>query len=506
MGRTIDAVNPATGNKTASIEASDKKEIEKRFKRSEKAFKEWKSLSIRERVSYLKNLRERIVEEADSIVEIVKRDTGKPDNEILMSDILATLSLVEYYENKTGDILGRKKMKTPFEFYKNSSYVEYEPMGVVVVISPWNYPFQLSIVPAITALAAGNTVILKPSEETPLTGEKIKDLIRLAGFPEGVFQVVQGDGEIGEHLINQGPDKVFFTGGSETGKKIMKHAAEQLIPVELELGGKDPAIVFEDADLDRTVKGIVYGSLANSGQLCVSTERVYVQESIKDEFIWKLKSEIRNVDVGDGRTDEMGPMITEEQLEKVMEQVDDAVMSGAELHTDLERNGMFLKPQLVENVDHGMDLMVEETFGPVIPVMSFKDEDEAVELANDSKYGLNASVWTKDINKGKRVASKLETGNCYINDVVKNIGNPHLPFGGVKESGIGRYHGEEGLKSFVEPKSVMVNRNNNDEMNWFPYTEDMYSSLKDIIHAKHKDIGMIDRLKKLYSTFKEISD
>ncbi len=504
MEKKIPAVNPATGEETAHVKAADDKQIKDAFKKSKKSLENWKDLSVGQRCKYLKRFRENVLEDLEDIVSTIKEDTGKSDIEILMSDILATLEITKYYEENAPDILKKEKRKTPFEFRKNYSYVEYEPYGTVSVISPWNYPFQLSVVPAITALIGGNTVVLKPSEITPLTGEKIKELFEKSGFPEGVFQVLQGTGEVGEKMIEEKPDKVFFTGGVETGKKVMEKASKQLIPVELELGGNDPFIVFKDADIDRAVKGLVYGALANSGQLCVSSERVYVERDVKKEFMEKLEKELEKVRVGGNSTYEMGPIIREKQIEKIKEHVEEAVLEGAEMLTDFERNGNFLKPVLLDKVDHDMNVMREETFGPVIPVTSFKGIEEAVGLANDTEYGLNASVWSEDIEKAEKVASKLETGNCYINDVVKNIGNPHLPFGGVKKSGIGRYHGPEGLKSFVQPKSVMVSGNTIDEINWFPYDKKLCKSIAKLIKTKYGKKGFLKKIKNYFSLRKEM--
>ncbi len=501
--KDLHAFDPVDNEKKGSVKVSTDQEIEKKFFLARTSLKEWKNLDIADRCFFLKEFRKTVLNNLDDILHTLKSDTGKPDVEILMAEIMTTLDFIKYYENNSEKILKKEKRRTPIEFSKNYSYVEYQPYGVVSVISPWNYPFQISLIPSITALVAGNTVILKTSEITPLTGKKIEELIDKAGFPQNVFQVVHGGGEVGEKIIENKPDKIFFTGGVETGKEVMKKASENLIDVELELGGKDPFIVFEDADLDRAVKGVVYGSLANSGQICVSSERVYVERSIKKRFIEKLLEEVKKVDIGDSKTSEMGPMIREEQIELIKNQVDDAVFKGAEMLTEFEHQGNFLKPIVLDQVTNEMDVMRKETFGPVIPVMGFEGVQEAVELANDSVYGLNSSVWTEDVEKGKKIASMLETGNCYINDVVKNIGNPYTPFGGVKKSGIGRYHGPEGLMSFVEPKSVMVNRNKDDELNWFPYTEKLYNSIESMLDIKHGDSGIIEKAKKLFRMAKK---
>lgn len=408
MGGDIEAINPANGKRIGAYETPTDQQISDRFSKAREAFHDWKDLDIEKRCSYLTDLRKEIVDHKHDLVQAIKLDTGKPDVEALMSDVFATLSIIKYYEENSKNILENKKRKTPMEYIKNSSYIEYMPMGVIAVISPWNYPFQLSVVPTITALAAGNTVVLKPSEITPITGEKIDDLFTKAGFPKDVFQVLQGGGRVGERMIEEEPDKVFFTGGVDTGKKVMEKASDHLIPVELELGGNDAMIVFEDADLTRAVKGAVYGSLANSGQLCGAVERIYVQESIKEEFTQTLLKEIEKVDIGTERDSEMGPMIMDKQLDTVKDHVEDAVKKGANLLTKTKRENNFLEPIVLNNVTHNMKIMCEETFGPTIPIMSFKTEEEAVELANDTQYGLNASVWTQ--KKSEKGGLKTQNG------------------------------------------------------------------------------------------------
>ncbi|OKY79054.1 MAG: Lactaldehyde dehydrogenase CofA [Candidatus Methanohalarchaeum thermophilum] len=506
MRDKIESIDPVSGEVIKSYSLPKEEEIGEIVDRSREASLSWGDTSLAERSEYLGAIREIVVDELENIVDVIQRDTGKPEVEVMMSDVLATLELIKYYENNLEEILSREKRKTPLIFYQNESYVDYEPYGVVLVIAPWNYPFQLALIPTVTALAAGNTVVLKPSEVTPYTGEMIEKVLEQADLPSGVFQVIQGDGEVGEKIIEQEPDKVFLTGAVETGKKVMKKASKNLIPVQLELGGKDPMIVFEDAQIDRAVKGAVYGGLANSGQLCISVERLYVEDSIKEDFTKKLIREVKDLDIGDenSRDFELGPMIREEQIDVVRDQFEDAISKGAESLTEWKTEGRYLFPQVLVNVDHSMKVMKEETFGPLIPVMGFNDEEEAIKLANDSEYGLDASVWSENISKAKRIASDLETGNCYINDVVKNIGNPYLPFGGAKKSGIGHYHGPEGLKCFTQSKSVMINKNKTDEINWFPYTEELSETAKKLIHTQYGDIGFLRKIKNLLELRKKL--
>ena len=464
---------------------SDDNDIKAAFSKARKAQKIWSKTSLKQRSKVLKALRQAITADIDELVDLISKDSGKTNLEALMADIYPSLELIKYYEKKVNKFLAPEKRSTPLTAPGNTAYVEYQPLGVVAVISPWNYPFQLAINPAITAIAAGNAVILKPSEITPAVGQYVGDIINsIDDVPDDLIQVIHGYGETGAKIIETRPDKIFFTGSVETGKKIMEAASQKLIPVELELGGKDPMIVFNDSNLIRAAKAAVYGGFANTGQLCVSVERLYVQEDIAEEFIELIKKEAGKIRfTRDPASGDIGPFTHPDQERKVEEQLNKALDSGAKILYD-GRTDNQPGPVIIGNVNHQMEIASKETFGPVIPVIKFNDMDEAIELANDSEYGLNSSIWTKDIDKGKRVASSLVTGNCMINDLIKNVGNPDLPFGGIKNSGIGRYHGPEGLRSFTNQKSIMINNSNkNSEINWFPYNDKTYQGLKDFLEV-----------------------
>jgi len=471
-------------------------EIQTIFDNARTAFAQWKGKTISERIAYVTALRKVIVKNLDSIVDCISEDTGKVNMEALNSDILPTLEMMKYYEKYAPRILAPKKKKTTFLFYNHDAYVEYKPLGVVLIIAPWNCPFQLALVPLVSALLAGNAVILKPSEITTKVGDLIGALCQEAGLPKDLVQVVLGGKELGEALIQGRPDKIFFTGSGAAGKNIMAAAAKNLIPVVLELGGKDPMIVFEDADIDRAVEAAVYGAFAHAGQFCVAVERLYVQEPVFERFVSKIIKRIITLNVGTAYDCDFGPINTQDQIDRIEEQVQDALAKGATLLTDIIKQGSLFYPVALKNVNHDMKLMKEETFGPLLPIMSFKTEKEAVALANDSLYGLNASVWTRDIDKAKRVVNRLETGNAYINDVIKNIGNPDLPFGGMKQSGIGKYHGAEGLHSFSIETAVMVNKNKTKrEINWFPYTAELAKTVRGLITVLYTDLPLREKIK-----------
>ena len=471
-------------------------EIEKTLTIARVAFAQWKKKSISERIAHVSALRKVIVKNLDTIVTCISKGTGKVSMEAINSDILPTLELIKYYEKQARRILAPKKKKTSFLFYNHDAYVEYKPLGVVLIIAPWNCPLQLALVPLVSALLAGNAVILKPSEITPQVGDLIGALCHEAGLPNDLVQVILGGKEVGEVLIEARPDKIFFTGSLGAGKNIMAAAAKNMIPVVLELGGKDPMIVFADADIARAVEAAVYGAFAHAGQFCVAVERLYVQESIFDTFTSRVAKRITNLNVGTAYDCDFGRISTQGQIERIEEQVQDALAKGATLVTDIIKQGSLFYPVVLKNVNHAMKLMKEETFGPLLPIMPFKTEEEAITLANDSPYGLNASVWSRNIKKAKRVVGQLETGNAYINDVIKNIGNPDLPFGGVKQSGFGKYHSAEGLHTFSIETAVMVNKSKmKREINWFPYTAELSNTVKGLINILYSDLPLREKIR-----------
>lgn len=454
------------------------------------AFNSWKETTVKTRVEYLAKIRKYIVDNLDVLVDGISKETGKVYTDTLSSEIYPTIDIIKYYEKNLEKILKPKKVKTSVILMGKESYVEYKPMGVICIIAPWNYPFQLSVTPIISALAAGNCVVFKGSSVTPYTSVLIEDMLNSIQLPKGVFQVVYGGREIGEELINQKPDKIFFTGSVATGKRIAEKAAENLIPIELELGGKDPMIVFEDANIDRAVKGALWGAFTNCGQVCMSVERLYVQESIYDEFLSNLVFEFDKLKYGSDYYDDIGLMTSKAQIKIVKEQIKDALEKGATAITGKkleEETGFRINPVILTNVNNDMLVMKEETFGPVLPIMKFKTEEEVIKLANDTPYGLNSSIWTRDLNRAKRVSQHLVTGGCCINEVIISVANPHLPFGGVKNSGIGRYHSVQGIYTFCHQTSVVLdNGRKQREINWYPYDQKGFNNIKKLIKMLYK--------------------
>ncbi len=423
----------------------------------------------------LRKLRYKIVARQHEIADVIAASTGKIKMEALTTEVMVVVDAILHVEKRAGKALRTKRVKTPITFLGKRSYVEFKPRGVVAVISTWNFPFMLSMVPAIEALAAGNSVIIKPSEETPSVGMLIESLFREVSFPPGVMNIIHGGPELGEALLRSKPDFVHFTGSENVGRKIAAITGPELIPTTLELGGKDPMIVFADANIERAVNAAIWGAFSNSGQVCMSIERLYVEKSIFDRFLELLVKETENLRIGGGNDDDIGAMTIREQVEIVKKHVKDALDQGAQLltgnHPDSwDPETLSLPPMVLTNVNNTMAVMQEETFGPVLPVMPFDSEEQAIELANDSRFGLNSSVWTRDFSKGKRIVSRLRTGGSLLNDVILTIGNPYLPYGGAKSSGVGLYHADQGIQSFAIQSAVMVDRGwLTREAHWFPY-------------------------------------
>ncbi len=458
---------------------SDMPEIKAEFQKAKNAEVELKKLTVKERIEKIRNLKKIILERREWIIDKIQDDTGKSRSDALVSEIFGVLDHLTYLEKNASKALADKKVSTPIALMGKKSKIYFEPIGTVLIISPWNYPFYQAIVPITAAFAAGNAVVYKPSEHTPLKGV-VEELLQQAGFGENWVKIVYGDGKTGADLIDQKPDKIMFTGSERTGRKIMEQASKYLIPVELELGGKDPMIVFDDANIVRAAAGAVWGGLTNLGQSCTSAERIYVQQNIYEDFkaeIVKQVEWIKQETDKDGDTD-VGAMTVDFQVEIIKKHLDDARLKGAEILTGKNWDGKskLIPPMVIDKITPEMKVITEESFGPFLPLIPFKTEEEAIALANDSEFGLSASVWTKDMNRADRVTRALKTGNVSVNNVMLTEGNPALPFGGTKHSGFGRYKGEIGLHTFCNIKSVLIDTNSSKiESNWFPYTKEKYA-------------------------------
>ncbi|WP_099520946.1 aldehyde dehydrogenase family protein [Paenibacillus sp. BIHB 4019] len=446
----------------------------------------WRALPVRDRMQPIRFVRQLLVRDLDEWIALLGQEAGKTPMDALTTDLLTVIQAIAYYEKNTAKLLRSRRVRTPLWLAGSSSHIAYEPCGVAAIIAPWNFPLQLTLIPALAAAAVGNTVLLKPSEKLPLLSKRIAALIEEAAFPPGVLQLVEGGQAEAERLIDARPDKLWFTGSEAAGRSVLARAGAQLIPCVLELGGKDPMIVCADAHIERAARAAVWGAFLHSGQVCISVERVYVHESIYAAFLAAVVAYTRELRQAEGGSwSEIGALATEEGWHKVKRLLDDAVAKGASIAAGGLPPGAeppLFPPTVLTGVTEEMQLMQEEIFGPLLPIMAFQSEDEVIRLANASPYGLSASIFTANRKKGLALAARLETGSCSINDVVRHIGNMHLPFGGVKASGFGRAHGEEGLLAFCRSKSVMVNAGrSSSQINWFPYREQAFSGLKQAI-------------------------
>jgi len=470
-----------------------------------------RKMTVAQRLEFITRLKIVILRRQDRILDEVQKATGKSRSDALISEIFGVLDHLAYLEKFSKKQLADRKAYTPPVLMGKQSQIWFEPLGTVLVISPWNYPFYQCIVPATSAFICGNAVVYKPSEFTPLAG-LCEALLDEAGFDPSWIQIAYGDGQVGAALIDQRPEKIFFTGSTRTGKKIMEQASKYLIPVELELGGKDPMIVFEDANLTRAAAGAVWGAFTNTGQSCTSVERVFVHRSIFEPFkkaVVEQTRRIKQVTDRDGNAD-IGAMTTPEQVQIVNRHLEDARKRGAKFLTGGDfkpvnmpsaREGnarvhLMIPPTVLEDVTPEMEVYREETFGPVLPLIPFDDEDEVIRLANDTEYGLSASVWSKDLTRARRVARAIVTGNVSINNVMLTEGNHGLPFGGAKQSGFGRFKGEFGFYSFSNIKSVIVDKDSSKiEANWYPYTSTKFSLFGRLIQATFGSKGLSGLIK-----------
>lgn len=475
-GPRIESRNPATGEVIGSVPVMGEAEVRERVQRARKAQAGWAALDHKERSRQLLRVQDWLAANARMVAERLSAETGKPRFDSLLHEVTASCELIKTLAREAPKVLAPTRVSSGLLMTKKAWKV-YEPHGVIGVISPWNFPLTLAMSPTITALFAGNAVVLKPSEVTPLVGDIVVEAFTAAEVHPDVVQVVSGDGSTGAALVRAGVDKIAFTGSTRTGKAIMAAAAEDLTPVVMELGGKDPMVVCADADIDNAAAGAVWAGFANAGQICMSVERVYVPEAVHDSFVEAVVERTESLRQGrdtDANPVDVGAMIAPTQAEIVEAHVADAVAKGAKVRTGGVRRtdlgGDFYAPTVLTGCTHEMDIINEETFGPVLPIVKVRDEDEAVRLANDSRYGLTASVWTSNRAKGERIAAQLKAGSVLINDHITVYAVTELPFGGIKESGFGRVHGTEGLLEFARPKSVVLERVPLvNKALWFPY-------------------------------------
>jgi acyl-CoA reductase-like NAD-dependent aldehyde dehydrogenase len=493
----IPVQNPATGEIIRTVPQVSPDALKEMVSRAREAQPAWEAAGYDERAKVLRRAQKWVVDNSDRITKTIVSETGKAWEDAQVAEVTYAAVAFGFWAKHAPEYLAEEKIRpsTPFVLGRKL-VVRYRPVGLVGIIGPWNYPLTNSFGDAIPALAAGNAVILKPSEITPLTSLLMEECMRECGLPEGIYQVAPGYGETGAALIDEA-DMIMFTGSTATGKKVMARAAETLTPVSLELGGKDPMIVLADADIERATNAAVHYSMQNGGQTCISVERVYVEEPIYDEFVAKVAEKVRGlrqgVPAGPGSVD-VGAVTFPKQLDIVRSHVDAAREAGAKILTGghgRSEHGQYFEPTVMTGVDHSMSALREETFGPTLPIMKVASVEEAVRLANDSPFGLAASVWTRDPAKGEQVARQIEAGAVCVNDAQINYMALEMPMGGWKTSGLGFRHGAGGIRKYTRQQALLITRFAplKKELHMMPYkasTTKMLGRLVKVLYGRGK--------------------
>jgi len=485
-------INPATGETIGYAPVHSMDDLKLMLKNARVAQMDWAAKSVKERVRAVRKIREYLLQNKENLADTISLYNGKTKIDALVTEILPSALSVTYYCRKAKQFLKDKKisMSTIFLFYKRSRIVRV-PYGVIGIFSPWNYPFSIPFAEVIKALLAGNAVILKVATESQGVGLALKECIEYSGLPEGIFSYINMPGKIaGNAFLENGINKLCFTGSVPVGKKLLEKASETLTPVSLELGGNDAMIVCQDADLHRAAAGAVWAGFQNCGQSCGGVERIYVQSSVFNEFMALLKQKTELLRIGEGLdyNNDLGAMTTTRQMETVKLHIKDALEKGARIYAqsmvpEEVRLKNFLPATVMTNVNHDMLLMKEETFGPVLGVMKFDSVEEAIELANDSNLGLTGSVWSRNKKTAIEIARKIEAGVVTINDHLMSHGMHETPWGGFKESGIGRTHGEIGFLNMTQPQVIVndilpfVKKN----LWWHPFSKKVYIGLEGVL-------------------------
>ena len=458
----LKSINPHDQLIVGELKISTQLEIKKAVKRAKEAFLQWKDLSITKRVEYIKKFKQEVVKNKEKIAKLTTLEMGKPFQQSI-DDVEGELKFLDYYIKKGPEYLSDEViLKKGRESFK----ITYEPYGVCACVAPWNFPLSMATSGIIPALIAGNTVILKPSEHTSLTQKLIVDLLWKAGVPKGAVSLLIGTGKVGKLLIDEPVDLVWFTGSTKVGQEIYKKCGKKFIKSLLEMGGSSPGIVFADADLNSAVDSLFWARFLNCGQVCTAIKRLFVQKPVYNKVVELFKNKLKTTKIGNpmDKDTDIGPLVSQKQLKKLKEQVADAVFKGAKIEIggkqpkdkQLEK-GNYFEPTILTNLNLNMRVLTEEIFGPVLPIMPFRTEKEAIDLSNKTEYGLSVEIYTSNLKKGERVARQIQAGTAAIN--TDDFFKPESPFGGYKKSGMGREYGEIGMKEFSQIKVIAVVKN-----------------------------------------------
>ncbi len=481
----LQSFNPVTGECLGSVDTITPGQVQGIVDEVAEAQKNWGILPLEERAKYLRRVAQALLENSDELATLLTKEQGKPIAESYTAEIMPTIDLLHWCADNGPKILADEKIKYTQIFLKQKkSMFSFEPYGVVGVIGPWNYPWSIPFGEVAIALMAGNGVVLKPASLTCLIGQKIQEIFELGGLPTGLLRTVHGGGKIGQAMIESSIQKIFFTGSVEVGRKVGEDCARLMKGSVLELGGKDPQIVLSDAHIPHAISGCVWAGLVNAGQSCAGIERVYVMRDVADQFISGVVEEAKKLKIGNPLEDdtEISAMTSEDQYDIVVDLVDDAVKNGATIHCGgpfaTGMPGKFYAPTVLTDVNHDMRIMNEEIFGAVIPIMIVDSEEEAIRLANDSDFGLGASIWTSDREHGTRLAHRIDTGTVWINEHLYSHGACQCTWGGIKDSGLGRSHSKFGFYECVNIKHIAWEPSFTRSMWWYPYDKALKESTR----------------------------
>jgi succinate-semialdehyde dehydrogenase/glutarate-semialdehyde dehydrogenase len=487
--RHLQLRSPVTLEPTGELVCANADDVAAAIAKARDAQQAWAKTSMAERATIVNRALEIVLRRQDEIIDLVVSETGKARTDAMSMEVFSVADQLCYYAKNAEKFLKPRKRKTHgLMGLMKQLRIIYKPLGVIGLITPWNGPFVLVMNQATQAILAGNTVVAKGSEVTPYSAKLAEEIYREAGLPDGVLQVLLGDGETGAAIVRGGVDKVSFTGSVATGRKVAVACAEQLIPVTLELGGNDAMIVCADADLDRAAAGAWVGSCMNTGHYCCGTERIYVVAEVYDEFLRLVMEKGKDLRQGSehGWNEDIGAVFWDRQMAIIEAHVEDARAKGANILMGGQRNpdlpGLYYEPTVITEVDNSMDIMQFETFGPILCIQKVASEEEALRLANDSEFGLNGNVWTQDKEKGYEMACAIDTGACSVNDMAVSYGVPAAPFGGKKNSGLGQVNGKKGIRGYTHEMPIVIDKFGGELKSGYPYSAESAEGMKKLMN------------------------